>query len=185
MAIHGGNTDAHINWLEYLASFMGLAMAATIEKETPTPWSPTLLSMGDNTTSNKVTDKGTARTNNHVASALCRLACTLERESVIATRSGKVSTHDNKFADDLSRGPIIDRRHEIKNMTTNELRFYLFQTDSTMEFQTSYRKWIPSLELLSLVSTAILNPRDLTVCQTEIRKLSGRLSAACIIFMLS
>jgi hypothetical protein len=71
MLNQGGNQDAHINWLEYLAIVFGLALAAILEKESPIPWPPMLYQIGDNTTANKTAEKGSARTDNHVAAASC------------------------------------------------------------------------------------------------------------------
>jgi hypothetical protein len=129
----GGNEDAHINWLEYLTIFFGLALAAILEKEQPTPWAPMLYQIGDNTTANKVAEKGSARTDNHVAAAICRLQCTIQQETGIGTRTGKVATADNKFAADLSRHPFEKKRETILQMSPHILKHYLFQEYSVTE----------------------------------------------------
>jgi hypothetical protein len=53
-----------------------------------------LYQIGDNTTANKAAEKGSARTDSHVASAICRLQCTIQQETGIGTRTGKVATAD-------------------------------------------------------------------------------------------
>jgi hypothetical protein len=94
----GKDDDTHINWIEYLAQFFGLCLAAILEKQNPTPWPAFLYQIGDNTTANKAAGSGTARTTNKVAAAICCMRCTLQQETCIGTRTGHVSTDDNKFA---------------------------------------------------------------------------------------
>jgi hypothetical protein len=123
----GHDDDAHINWLEYLANFFGLALAAILEKEQPTPWPPLLYQIGDNTTDNKAAAKGTARTDSKIATAVCCLRSTLQQETAIATLTGKVPTKDKKFADNLSRAPFNQQRENFFKMSPHTLKTYLFQ----------------------------------------------------------
>jgi hypothetical protein len=172
-----------MNWLEYLANFFGLALAAILEKEQPTPWAPMLYQIGDNTTANKAADKGSARTDNHVAAAICRLRCTIQQETGIGTRTGKVATADNKFADDLSRHPFEKQRETILQISPHTLKHYLFQEYSvTAALRTSYWKWIPPQALISIVSSVILMPRDLALSRNEVAKHLAPKFQECNIF---
>jgi hypothetical protein len=151
--------------------FVGLALAAILEKQQPTPWAPMLYQIGNNTTANKAAEKGSARTDNHVAAAICCLRCTIQQETGIGTRTGKVATADNKFfADDLSRHPFEKQRETILQMSPHTLKHYLVQEYSITALRTSYRKWIPPPALISIVSSVILKPRDLALSRNEIAK---------------
>jgi hypothetical protein len=166
----GHNDDTHINWLEYLANFFGLALAAILEKEQPTPCPLLLYQTGDNTTANKAAAKGTARTDSKITAAVCRLRSTLQQETEIATHTGKVPTKDNEFADDLSRAPFDQQREKFFKMSAHTLKTYLFQEYDTTALRTSYRRWIPPPALISIVSSVLLKPRDLALSQSAIAK---------------
>lgn len=77
----GTLTNAHINWLEYLAAILALTSAVvTYHNRVRTAtlpalgWPPLFDINGNNNTSNKVTTKGTAPTNSRVARALSCVA---------------------------------------------------------------------------------------------------------------
>jgi hypothetical protein len=71
----GGDADAHINWLEYAAATINFAavIVASKEPEHKLPYPPMALLNGDNTTANRVGNKGTVRSNSHMARAVARV----------------------------------------------------------------------------------------------------------------
>jgi hypothetical protein len=148
------------------------ALTAILEKEQPTPWHPLLYQIGNNTTTNKAAAKGMARTDSNIAAAVSRLVVhsTLQQETAIATRTGKVPTKDNEFADDLSRAPFDQQREKLFKMSPHTLKTYLFQEYETTALRTSYQKWIPPPALISIVSSVVLKPRDLALSQSAIAK---------------
>jgi hypothetical protein len=85
-----------------------------------------LYQIGDNTTANKTAEKGRARIDNHVAATICHLRCTIQQETEIGTHTSKVTTADNKFADNLSRHPFEKQPETILQMSPHTLKHYLF-----------------------------------------------------------
>jgi hypothetical protein len=160
----GGVTDMHINWMEYIASLLSYAgtLTAAQEPEHSRPYPPKVLLVGDNKTANKAVHKGSARSDSIIAQALTKIFCWLQRHSKIATSSTYINTHANLFADDLSRAPLNTWVHKLTTMSTNDLITYTMipQTSGPLTSTLSYRRFQPSVDLMSAILGAVLRPEQ-------------------------
>ena len=159
----GGTTDAHINWLEYIASILntGACVVTYQNRGTTLPWPPLIELIGDNNTANKAVGKGSAKTSNQVAGALARLQSNILRISEFGTITDRINTKDNEFADDLSRISEIEITAKIYKMTTHQRPYYLDplkKTSTNLVSTTSYVRFHPSRELLSAICSAVRQP---------------------------
>ena len=160
----GGVTDMHINWMEYIASLLSYAgtLTAAQAPEHWRPYPPKVMLVGDNKTTNKAVKKGSARSDSIIAQALTKIFCWLQRHSQIATDSTYVNTHDNLFAYDLSRAMLATWVNKLTTMSTNELITYTMipQTNEPLMSTLSYRRFLPSVDLMSAILGAVLHPEQ-------------------------
>jgi hypothetical protein len=194
----GKDDDIHINWLEYAATVINYAatIVSAQEPQHRLAWAPKALFHGDNTTANRVAKKGTIRSDSTIARAVARVHGGLQRCCNIATDSDHIAGIKNEFADALSRGTVATWLTKITTMSTNDrIVFFHLQTKDQLTCTVSYRQFLPSQELLSAISTAILQPNRVALLPilnaTRLGRLlpasniSTSLSAAACISMTS
>jgi hypothetical protein len=175
----GKTTDAHINWLEYIASILNTAAAIVTYqyRGVHLPWPPMLEHNGDNNTANKAVGKGTARTSSQVAGALARVQSNLLKISGFGNKSDRVSTYDNKLADGLTRKTTKQLAIDYFLLAPHERRLFLDPLQKSYtdtESTTSYVRFLPSKELLLAISSAALRPQETGFSMIENVRSLGR-----------
>jgi hypothetical protein len=165
----GKRTDAHINWLEFIAIVINYAAVITCANlpKYHLPHPPKVKFIGDNTTANRVADKGTLRSDSEMARAASRVLSSMQRPSKIGIDTEHLEGLQNTFADDLSRGvSAIECTNKMSSMSTHQLLAYTrFQTPDQWTSTMSYRLFLPSPSLLSAITTAVLNPNKIELSQ--------------------
>jgi hypothetical protein len=174
-----GPKHIHINWLEFAAivvNYAGAIVTTRHDKAEP-PFPPMLQLYGDNKTGNKVAGKGTVKSDSEIARAVSRVLSNIQQQTTFGLTCPHVEGKNNDFADDLSRG--VDRvwLGKFRSYTTEQLTHCLHpQAPARSTSTVCYRRYHPSPELLLALTTAIYEPRRVTVSlRLRIRNL-GRLS---------
>jgi hypothetical protein len=188
-------TDAHINWLEYIATALCLAGAVvTYDYRVQTGymaklgWPPLYHINGDNNTSNKAATKGTAGTSSKVARALACVVSDILRVSGAAMRANRVDTKSNQLADSLSRLSLVEVTAEILLLRRDRphlVSFYfdpLDQASNSTTLMNSPLRFQPSNELLSSIASAALNPDSTGLLQFDNVRSLGQVSPDSSIF---
>lgn len=186
----GSDTDAHINWFEYLAAVVNYCavIVASQEERFQLPFPPVVCLHGDNMTSNKVTKKGLARTDSYICNALARIHASIQRQARIGIDTAYVNTKINKFADDLSRDYLESWRDELLTLTNEELITYSFlpsQTSNVIGRIKRYRRFRLHPELIALLSKAVLTPTKVDLLPKTNLKNLGQLYEDSNIFTSS
>jgi hypothetical protein len=165
----GQTTDAHINWLEFIAIVINYAavIICACLPEFHLPYPPKVKFVGDNTTANRVANKGTLRSDSEMARAAARVLSSMQRPSKIGLDTEHIEGLQNTFADDLSRGVSAHEcTTKMSTMSTHQLLAYTrFQTPDQWTSTMSYQRFLPSPSLLSAITTAVLNPNRIELSQ--------------------
>lgn len=135
-----------INVLEYASVIINYAAVSLYFKENHDPSNPypTALLFADNTTAESWSIKGCKRS--LMGRSLGRLLCALLINNPVGLSLARVSTHDNKIADEISR-----LKHEQDSLT-----FFASLAASHPQLRTC-RRFHPNPELISAISAALLH----------------------------
>jgi hypothetical protein len=177
----GKDSDAHINWLEFIAiviNFAGIILASRLPQH-HLPYPPKAKLFGDNTTANRVAKKGTVRSDSKMARAAARVLSSMLRPSTIGLDSEHIAGLQNTFADDLSRGVTpADCALKMQQLSTHDLLAYTcIQTSDQLTSTMCYQRYLPSPSLLYAITTAVLNPDKIELSQIQSLNDLGHLSA--------
>jgi hypothetical protein len=157
--LNKGNPDnIQINWLEYAVAVINYAMAiiSAQQPQHQLAWPLKAMFHGNNKTANRVAKKGTIRSDSTIACAVAQVHGGLQRCCNIATDTAHIKGIKNDFADALSRGTVAKWLKHITVMSTNNrITFFHLQTKDQLTCMETY---LLSPDLLSAVSTAILQP---------------------------
>jgi hypothetical protein len=106
--------------------------------------------------------KGSACSDSIIAQAVTKMFCWLQHHSKVAIGSTYINTHDNLFADDLSRAMLATWVRKLTFMSTNDLFTYtmISQTNELSTSIISYRRFLPSVDLMSAILGAVLHPEQ-------------------------
>jgi hypothetical protein len=129
----------HINWMQYIASLLSYTGTA-----------------------NKAVKKGSACSDSIIAQAVTKIFCWLQRHSKVAIDSTYINTHDNLFANDLSRATLATWVNKLTSMSTNGLFTYTMipQTNELSTLIILYRRFLRSVDLMSAMLGAVLHPEQ-------------------------
>jgi hypothetical protein len=120
----GNTTDAHTNWLEFIAiviNFAAVIISVHLTEHQLTYPSKVEL-VGNNTTANHVADKGTIRSDSKMARATARVLSSMLHPSIIGLDTGHLMGLQNTFVNNLSYG--VSAPHctlKMQKMSTHQI----------------------------------------------------------------
>jgi hypothetical protein len=161
-----GSDNIHINWLEFatiVINYAGVIITARHDNLVP-PFPPMIQLHRDDKTGNKVVSKGTLKSDSEIAGAVSQILSNLQRQMVYGLTCPHIEGKTNDFTDDLSRKEEGVWLPKVRSYNTAQLNFYLHpQENAPLILTVCYRRYRPSQELLSVITTTIFEPRRITV----------------------
>jgi hypothetical protein len=170
------------NWLKFAAIVVNYAgVIVTAQNGHPVPPFPSMIQLnGDNKTGNKVTAKGTLKSDSKIACAVSWILSKLQCQTIYGLTCSHIEGKTNNFADDFSHhkeGVWLDNFCEYNAV---QLNLYLHPQENVQSIlMVGYQQYHPSPELLSANTTAIFESRKITISlQLKLNNL-GHLSQGC------